>query len=73
MKVPYPRHRAYYHLVEQSQKLLNCPDWGIVVEHCYRESNRATDFLANMGIAQLSTSVTFEPPPDPLRKILYEN
>ena len=72
LQIPSPRHRAYYHLVKQSQDLLNCPDWDVVFEHCYRESNRAADFLANMGIAQTSAFVLFDSPPAPLGKTLYE-
>ena len=73
IKMHPQRNRPYYHLVKQSQELLNHPDWEVIVEHCYRESNKAADFLANMGIAQSTVSVTFEFPPDSLRKILYED
>jgi len=64
------RNREYYNLVKKIQGLLNNPDWEIIVEHCYRESNKAADFLANMGIAQSTFSVTFEFPPISLMKIL---
>ena len=65
-----PKNKEYYYLVKKSQELLNNPDWEVIVEHCYRESNQAVDFLANLGTTQSTASVIFEVPPVSLRKIL---
>ena len=55
----------YYRLVKKSQELLNNPDWEVIVEHCYHESNKVADYLANMGIVQSTITVIFEIPPNP--------
>jgi len=61
---------AYRYLISKCQEFLQNPDWEVVLEHCYRESNQAADFLANVGVLQSSASVILEVPPAPLRKIL---
>ena len=51
LRMQHPKNKGYYFLVKRSQELLNNSEWDVKVEHCYRESNQAADFLANMGLA----------------------
>lgn len=43
------------------------------LEHCYRESNRAANLLANIGVDQSNSLVIYDDPPTLLYGILFED
>ncbi|KAL2902360.1 hypothetical protein RDABS01_027442 [Bienertia sinuspersici] len=49
---------------------LNRKEWNVVLSHCYREANRAADWLANRGVAQEPHIMFEDQPPTALRPFL---
>ncbi|KAL2944461.1 hypothetical protein RDABS01_032808 [Bienertia sinuspersici] len=43
---------ANLQVVKQCLKLLSNPNWTVMISHCYRQANRAADWLANHGVSQ---------------------
>lgn len=43
---------ACHHLLNRCRALINDGNWRIRLEHCYREGNKAADYLANHGVIQ---------------------
>ncbi|KAL2927651.1 hypothetical protein RDABS01_019982 [Bienertia sinuspersici] len=38
------------HIISNCKQLMMLEDWEVRVEHCYREGNKAIDWLANVGL-----------------------
>lgn len=61
------------HLLNQCLQLLDNDSWEVQILHVYRESNRAADWLANYGVAQLLPTILHTSAPPGLRSILDED
>ncbi|GJX15037.1 non-LTR retroelement reverse transcriptase, partial [Tanacetum coccineum] len=46
------RHSPAFYTVKNCRNLLKSLDWEVKLEHCYREANRAADWLENHGCEQ---------------------
>ena len=55
-------NQLYYFTLKHCKALLHDSSWSIKLHHCYRESNRAADRLANLGVEQSTPFVLFETP-----------
>ena len=45
-------NQAHYHDFKECQSTLKALGWIVKLENCFRELNRASDFLANVGVEQ---------------------
>lgn len=61
------------HIINHCRTLLNKQEWEVVLVHCYREGNRAADWLANKGVGQANKVDVIEDPPPELRRIIAED
>lgn len=68
-----PSSSPYIHIVRKCQALINRNEWEVVVRHCYREANRATDWLANYGVALDRKILIMEAVPKDLHTVLLED
>lgn len=48
-------------------------EWEVVFNHCYREANRATDWLVNYGVGLVPKLVIMEAASLSLRDVLLED
>lgn len=64
---------TYYHGIRRCKEMVNKQDWEVVVSHCYREANRAADWLANYGVGLIPKLVIMEAAPVSLRTVLLED
>ncbi|GJV20637.1 non-LTR retroelement reverse transcriptase [Tanacetum coccineum] len=55
------------------RKLIIKVESQVVLEHCYREANRAADWLANHGCEQEERLCMFDSPPPDLGSIILED
>lgn len=62
-----------YHIVRRCKGLIFDQEWEVVVKHCYREANRAADWLANYGVGLNPKLVIMEAAPMGLRDVLLED
>lgn len=62
-----------FHLIRRCKSLINREGWEVTVHHCYREANRAADWLANYGVGMEQNLLIFEAVPLDLRTILLED
>ena len=46
--------------------------WNVIIEHCYRETNKAADHLANLGAEQQDPLIFLDHPPISVKSILLE-
>ena len=63
----------FIHLVRRCKALVDRGEWEVRVSHCYREANRAADWLANYGVSSAQKLVIFEAVPRDLRAVLLED
>lgn len=63
----------YFHIIRRCQELVRNKEWRVVVQHCYREANRAADWLANYGVGLSPKLVIMEAAPPGLRTVLLED
>lgn len=68
-----PAASPFIHIIRRCQALIARQDWVVIVEHCYRESNRAADWLANRGVHLEQKVVMFEAMPKDLHAISLED
>ncbi|GAU28906.1 hypothetical protein TSUD_59160 [Trifolium subterraneum] len=59
----------YWNIMKKIQELLNL-DWEIRLTHIYRDANRCTDILANMGSNLAANKIIYEEPPLEVRQVL---
>lgn len=45
-----PSHSPYIHLIRRCKSLIRRHEWVIIITHCYREANRAANWLANYEV-----------------------
>ncbi|KAL2928203.1 hypothetical protein RDABS01_033951, partial [Bienertia sinuspersici] len=64
---------ANLHIVKQCQQIISNSRWTVVISHCYREANRAADWLANRGIHHQEYSCEPSHLPVELAKIINED
>ena len=53
MKNPASRNQAHYFALKDCQALVNDNSLDYQLLHCYSESNRTADALANLGVTQV--------------------
>ena len=58
-------------LVQQCRRILQLPDWEVKVNHCFRETNRVADALANLGIGLNCEFMYFNEPPSEVSSSLF--
>lgn len=63
----------YFHIVRRYKEMIFDREWEVVVQHCYREANRAADWLANHGVELIPKLVIMEAAPPDLRAVLLED
>ena len=68
-----PTNSPYIHIIRKCNALIQNNEWMVRIEHCYREANRAADWLANFGVALVTKFVLLEAVPSDLRSILLED
>ncbi|XP_056697578.1 uncharacterized protein [Spinacia oleracea] len=62
-----------FHLINRCKSMIKRHGWEVRVGHCYREANRAADWLANYGVNMEQRILLFEAIPGDLRTILLED
>nr|GEV60496.1 non-LTR retroelement reverse transcriptase [Tanacetum cinerariifolium] len=67
------RHNNTYFIVKKYRDLLENTEWEVKLEHCYREANRAADWLTNHGCEQEEILLMFDSAPPNLGLILLED
>ena len=45
----------------------------VQVKHCYRQANRCVDMLTRLGTVQALSFVSFDSPPEDVRRVLDED
>lgn len=68
-----PANSPFIHIIRKCNALIQNHEWMVRVEHCYREANRAADWLANFGVELVEKFVLLEAVPSDLRNILLED
>ena len=53
--------------------LISRNEWEVKVTHCYREANRAADWLANFGVTSQEKFVMLQAVPRDLHAVLLED
>lgn len=53
----------YFHIINKCKALILRSDWEVTIQHCYKEANRAVDWLANYGVGFSLKLVILEPSP----------
>ncbi|PWA90722.1 non-LTR retroelement reverse transcriptase [Artemisia annua] len=66
-------HSPAFYSVQTCRDLLRSSGWEVKLEHCYRESNIAADWLANHGCEQEERLCMFDSPPPELGSIILED
>lgn len=62
-----------HHIINHCRYLVKKEDWEVKLVHCYREGNRAADWLANRGVEFDGNLHLLEDAPTPLGRILHED
>lgn len=68
-----PAGNSFIHLINQCKKLLEDRDWQVRLTHCYREANRATDWLVNQAVEMNGKLQKLNEAPEPLKIIIGED
>ncbi|KAK1376046.1 hypothetical protein POM88_032239 [Heracleum sosnowskyi] len=68
-----PYGKECVHIVHQCRDLIKNNNWEVTFFHCYREGNRAADWLANQGVVQDTRVQMIQVPPLELSCILHED
>ena len=63
-----PEHTS---LLQQCKTLITDSDWEVHISHCYREANKVTDRLANMGIGIETGIIFYQSPPMEIKDVLF--
>lgn len=63
----------YIHIIHKCIALINNREWVVKVEYCYREANRAADWLANYGVNLEEKFVLLAAVPVDLKAVLLED
>lgn len=61
------------HMIHNCRRLISDPRWTVEVKHCYREANRAADWLPNQGVSQNNKIVLTQVSPLNLGRILHDD
>ena len=72
LKSDISHHHPLYSIVHACTKIM-ANDWSCSIHHIYRESNRAADFLANLGHSLILGTTVFEDPPSQMSGILEDD
>ncbi|GKD78249.1 non-LTR retroelement reverse transcriptase [Tanacetum coccineum] len=67
------RHNPAFYTVKKCRNLLKSLDREVKLEHCFREANRATNWLANHGCEQEKRLCMFDSPPLDLGSIILDD
>lgn len=68
-----PKNSPYIHIIRKCRSLIRRQEWEVTISHCYREANRAVDWLANFGVDMTPKVVIFEAVPVGLHAVLLED
>ena len=68
-----PASSPFIHIIRRCQAFMARKEWVVKIEHCYRETNRAADWLANRGVFLDQKMTMFEAIPKDLHAILLED
>ena len=68
-----PDHSPFIHIVRRCKELMRREGWVVNISHCYREANRAADWLANYGVDLMDKCEIIRAIPKDLRAILLED
>ena len=68
-----PGHSPFIHLIRKCIALINRESWEVKVSHCYREANKAADWLANHGVGLNQPFSLIEAVPKDLLAVLLED
>ncbi|KAL2935020.1 hypothetical protein RDABS01_018139 [Bienertia sinuspersici] len=60
-------------IIKLCKQLISKPEWTVIIFHCYRESNKAADWLANYGTSHSMNLMIEEVPYPELAAILSED
>lgn len=52
----------YSNIIQRCKKTISSQDWEVEIFHCYKQSNRAADWLANQGVIQNNKLELIQPP-----------
>lgn len=63
----------YFHIITHCKSQIAKSEWEVTIHHCYREANRAADWLANYGVGLVPKMVILEAAPAGLRDVLLED
>ena len=69
----FPANSPYIHIIRKCKALICRPEWKVTVSHCYREANRAADWLANFGVSLDQRLLVLEAVPGDLQTVLLED
>lgn len=70
---PLRQGEAYFNIIRECQHLMQDPSWTVKLSHCYRESNKAADAMANLGVTQSMQLVEYSSSPLCVFPILFED
>ena len=68
-----PSSSPFIHIIRKCLALINREEWEVKVTHCYREANRAADWLANYGVNLQEKFVMLQAVPKDLHAVLLED
>lgn len=63
----------FFHIIKKCRSMIRRHGWEVAIQHCYREANRAADWLANFGVDMEQRFHYFEAIPSDLRNVLLED
>jgi len=73
LKEPVGTYQVYGNTIKKCHLLIMDPKWTVEISHCFRESNKATDCLANRGVVQSTPLILYSNPPPFLIPTLSED
>ena len=62
LKEPVGTYQVYGNTIKKCHLLIMDPKWTVEISHCFRESNKATDCLANRGVVQSTPLILYSNP-----------
>ena len=68
-----PASSPFIQLIRKCHALIKRDLWEVKITHCYREANKAADWLANHGVLINQSVVLLEAVPKDLHAVLLED
>lgn len=57
--------QTHYFIIQECTSIIHNKDRVVKIKHCFREINKAADYLANSGVSQSEPMFVYNPPPPP--------